>query len=39
MALVAGVRSLVDMILFSYALLGILVVYRIYLRQKGGRIE
>lgn len=34
MAMVAGVRSLVDMIIFSYAILGILVIYRVYLKNK-----
>jgi oligosaccharide repeat unit polymerase len=35
MALVAGVRSLIDLILFSYALLGVLFIFQIYLKRKG----
>lgn len=34
MALVAGVRSLADLIIFSYALLGIVVIYKLYLQRK-----
>ncbi|MGM0589098.1 MAG: hypothetical protein ACQETE_11820 [Bacteroidota bacterium] len=39
MALVAGVRSLIDLVLFSYALIGVLFIYRIYLRRKGGWVQ
>lgn len=34
MALVAGVRSLADLIIFSYALLGLVVIYKTYLQKK-----
>jgi len=37
MALVAGVRSMADLITFSYAFLGLLVLYKIYLKNKPAK--
>ena len=39
LALVAGVRALVDLIIFSYAFLGLFVVYKYLLRRKKGVTE
>lgn len=39
LALVAGVRALVDLIIFSYAFLGLFVVYKYLLRRKRGVFE
>lgn len=39
LALVGGVRSLVDLIIYSYAFLGLLVVYHFLIRGKETRVE
>ena len=39
LALVGGVRSLVDLILYSYAFLGLLVVYHFLMRGKDPKVE
>lgn len=39
LALVAGVRALVDLIIFSYAFLGLFVVYKYLLKRKKGVFE
>ncbi len=39
LALVGGVRSLVDLIIYSYAFLGLLVIYHFLIRGKETRIE